>query len=166
MQTNRQASSAPLALHSFGQTQWGPDQPESAGHFDSTLDTLVDICHRLILTRGVFHLGVHFASSQLVCWTFDNPYSYQVYTAEEVFSDGFMQLFAPLDSHLHTCIPRQQVKPILDKLVSLRHRQEGGELRNASIHMLNGYIALSFACDDTRYIGFKDFIPAAQADRE
>ena len=133
------------------------ERNQAAGHFDEQLDALIGICEQLILHKGVFHLTIHFSSSQLVCWTFDNPYSFQLYHAEEIFSDHFMRLFAPLNSQLHTCIPRERVAPILNALKSMRENQQASELRNASIHMMNGYIALSFDCDDTRYINFRDF---------
>lgn len=134
-----------------------------SNHFDDRMDQLIDIAEQLILRKGVFHLGIHFSSSQLICWTLDNPYSFQVYTADEVFSDHFMRLFAPLESKLHTCISKQHVRPILRSMKWLRQRKDGSELRNASLHMMNGHIGLSFACDDTRYINFKDFIMPFQA---
>ena len=127
------------------------------GHFDESLDRIMEICNELILRKGVFNLSIHFSSSQLVCWTFDNPYSYQVYTAEEVFSGNFMRLSPPLDSNLYTCIARHQVNPVLQSIKFLRSKKSGSELRNASVNMMNGYIALSFACDDTRYINFHNF---------
>jgi len=133
-----------------------------ACHFDDDMDRLMEICSQLIQRYGVFHLSIHFSSSQLVCWTYDNPYSFQVYTAEEVFSQQFLRLFAPLDSNLHTCISRDQVDNVLQAFRSLRQQREGSELRNAAVHMINGYIALSFACDDTRYINFKNFISVAK----
>lgn len=130
-------------------------------HFDSHLDRLMEIVHALIMTKGVFHINIHFASSQLVCWTLDNPFSFQIYSADEIFTGNFMRLFAPLESKLHTCIGKDQVKAILQSLKWLRSKREGSELRNASIHMINGYIGLGFSCDDTRYINFKHFdIPA------
>lgn len=131
--------------------------PESQ-HFDDRLDELFEIAEKLIISKGVFHITLHFSSSQLTCLTYDNPYSYQVYHAEEVFSDHFMRLFAPLSSKLHTCIDRELVKPILGRLKTLRLKGDAGELRNASIHMINGFISLSFACDDTRYINYRDFL--------
>ena len=139
------------------------EQKPLSNHFDDRMDQLIEIAEQLILTKGVFHLAIHFSSSQLICWTLDNPYSFQVYTAEEVFADHFMRLFAPLDSKLHTCIDKQHVRPILRSMKWLRTRKDGSELRNASLHMMNGYIGLSFACDDTRYINFKDFIMPFQA---
>lgn len=148
----------PTRPEQFGNgSQWPKSGCQTAGHFDGQLEDLIRICEKLILSKGVFHLTIHFSSSQLVCWTFDNPYSYQIYHAEEVFSEHFMRLFAPLDSHLHTCIPRERVRPILRTLKAMREKQQGSELRNASIHMMNGYIALSFDCDDTRYINFRNF---------
>ncbi|MCW8957072.1 MAG: hypothetical protein OQL09_09325 [Gammaproteobacteria bacterium] len=127
-------------------------------HFDDRMDKLLNIAEKLILSKGVFHLTLHFSSSQLSCCTFDNPYSFQLYTADEVFSDNFMRHFAPLESKLRTSIERNQVRPILNALKWLRSKQHGSELRNASLHMINGYIGLSFACDDTRYINFRELI--------
>ena len=154
MQTNN----AVFANNQTHQYQASKHFPEStSNHFDDRLDELVEITKNLILNKGVFHLAIHFASSQLICWTFDNPYSYQIYHAEEVFSDGFMRHFVSLESKLHTSIKKEQVLPILKSLKILREKPNNSELRNASIHMMNGYIGLTFSCDDTRYINFKDF---------
>ena len=151
---NTRDSLHPGSLTSTASRQISRHYPSS--HFDDHLDELMDICEQLIQHNGVFHLTIHFSSSQLVCWTFDNPYTFQVYNADEVFSENFLRLFAPLDSKLHTCIARNQVKPLLQSLKGLRQKTAGSELRNASIHMMNGFIALSYACDDTRYINFKN----------
>ncbi len=158
MRTDNRVSFRQPGTQPINRIPWDRTENHEANHFDSQPDRLGVIVRQLILNRGVFHLAIHFSGSQLVCWTFDNPYSYQIYHAEEIFSDNFMRLFAPLDSHLNTCIPRDQVESIIDKLIALRCRKHGSELRNASIHILNGLIALSFACDDTRYIDFRDFV--------
>jgi len=128
-----------------------------SNHFDDRLNDLTVIAKQLLLEKGVFHLAVHFSSSQLVCWALDNPYSFRVFTLEEVFADGFLSLFSPINTKAHSCIDKDRVLPILETLKRLRENSGGSELRNASIHMLNGYIGLTFACDDTRYINYKDF---------
>ena len=138
--------------------------PAASDHFDDNLDRLLVIANNLMLNKGVFHLSIHFSSSELVCWTFDNPYSYQVYTAEEVFSANFMRQFLPIKSIIHTCINKNKIAPILQSLKTLRNGKNESELRNASIHLINGYIGLTFACDDTRYINFKDFIMPLETD--
>lgn len=127
-------------------------------HFDDRLDELMAICHCLITSKGVFHINIHFSSSQLACWTYDNPYTFQIYNVEDIFAPHFMGLFAPLDSKLHTCIQREDIAPLLETLKNLRASRMGSELRSASIHMMNGYIGLTFACDDTRYIPFRELI--------
>lgn len=138
--------------------QHGDFKQYKSNHFDDRLDDILKLCVELILNKGVYHLKIHFSSSQLVCWTFDNPYSYQVYTSEEIFSDNFMDLFAPLNTKLHSCIDKNKIIPILESFKYLRCGKEGSELRNASIHIINGYIGLTFSCDDTRYINFKNYI--------
>jgi len=129
-----------------------------SNHFDDRLDDLTEIVKRLLLDKGVFHIAMHFSSSQLVCWTLDNPYSFRVYTAEEVFADDFLSLFSPMSTKAHSCIEMSRVVPILESLKGLRENVGASELRNASMHMLNGYVGLTFACDDTRYISYKDFV--------
>jgi len=129
-----------------------------SSHFDDRMGELLNIAEALVLGKGVFHLSLHFSSSQLTCCTFDNPYSFQLYTADEVFSDDFMRNFAPLESKLRSRIEHNHVRPILNALKWLRTKKQGSELRNASMHMINGYIGLGFACDDTRYINFRELI--------
>jgi hypothetical protein len=58
---------------------------------------------------------------------------------------------------MHTQINTNAVESILELLKSLRESKGGSELRNASVHTVNGMIGLTFACDDTRYINYKDF---------
>lgn len=129
-----------------------------SNHFDDRLDDLMDIAKHLMSCKGVYHLGIHFSSSQLVCWTYDNPYNYQVYTAEAVFADDFSDQFASYESQVHTMVNINQVELILESLKSLRESKGGSELRNASVHAVNGMIGLTFACDDTRYINYEDFM--------
>ena len=132
-------------------------QADISNHFDDRLNDLMEIAKDLLINKGVFHLAVHFSSSQLVCWTLDNPYSFRVYASEEVFAGDFLSLFSPLKTKAHSCIDKGTILPILKSFESLRNNSGGSELRNASIHMLNGYLGLTFACDDTRYINYKDF---------
>ena len=129
-----------------------------SNHFDDRLDDLMDIAKQLMNRKGVYHLGIHFSSSQLVCWTSDNPYNYQVFTAEAVFADDFADQFASSKSQMHTQININEVESILESLKCLRENKGAGELLNASIHMVNGMIGLTFACDDTRYINYKDYM--------
>ena len=143
---------------STAQAQLQNNIDTSSSHFDERMDELLNIAEQLVLSKGVFHLTLHFASSQLKCCTFDNPYSFQLYTADQVFADDFMRHFAPLESRLPSRIERDQVRPILNSLRWLRAKKQGSELRNACMHMINGYIGLGFAYDDTRYINFRELI--------
>lgn len=139
-------------------TQTANDTHAFSSHFDDRIDELLNIAEKLILSKGVFHLTLHFSSSQLTCCTYDNPYSFQLYNADDVFADNFMRHFAPLESKLRTSIERNHVRPILNALKWLRNKKHGSELRNASLHMINGYIGLGFSYDDTRYINFRELI--------
>lgn len=132
-----------------------------SNHFDDRLDELMEIVKQLMNCKGVYHLGIHFSSSQLVCLTYDNPYSYQVYTAEAVFADDFADQFVSCESQMYTLININEVESILEALKSLRECKVGSELRNASVHAVNGMLGLTFACDDTRYIDYKNFLQSS-----
>ena len=155
MQTNQTFVAEPKLNHAMNLNNMSH---ASSSHFDDRLDDLANIVEMLIVKKGVYHMSIHFSSSQLVCWTYDNPYSYQIYSTEEVFSTGFMRFFSPLHPKIHTCIKNNMVAPIYQALKNLRKKVGVNELRNASIHMINGYIGLSFSCDDTRYINYKDLL--------
>jgi hypothetical protein len=127
-------------------------------HFDGRLDDLVVIVKQLLLNKGVFYIAVYFSSSQLVCWALDNPYSFRMHAAEEVFADEFLSLFSPMTTKIHSCINKNRVMSILEFLKGLRENAGGSELRNASIHMLNAHVGLTFTCDDTRFINYKNFV--------
>lgn len=142
----------------------GSDFSATLGHnsldFDTRMNQLMAICQDLILRKGVFHLAIHFGNNQLVCWTFDNPYSYQIYRSDEIFADNFMRHFAPLESRLHTCIHKEQVGQILEEIKRMR-KTAAKPLLNASLHMMNGYIGMGYAGEDVRFHNFKQFIPTS-----
>ncbi|GMT49101.1 MAG: hypothetical protein IEMM0008_0640 [bacterium] len=125
--------------------------------FDQKMDEILTIVEELLCKRGVFHIRIHFSSNQLTCWTYENPYSYEVYVGDEIFEPSFMDNFTVSKSSLPPKIIADSIKPILEEFRGLRFLDETIYLRSASINRINGIISLSFSCDGTHYIDHEDF---------
>lgn len=126
--------------------------------FDQRIDHLLNISEQLLCIYGVFHLRIHFSSNQLTCWTYENPYHYQVFVGDEIFEPEFINNFNPVKLSIMTKVSKEKVRPILSEFKSLRFLDEAIYLRSGSINRVNGMLALSFSCDGTHYLDFEDFL--------
>lgn len=126
--------------------------------FDEHIEHLMGVTRELLAHKGAFHVKVHFSSSQLTCWFYDEPYSYKVYVREEAIADDFLSTLPDLSYEgRQPRIGRQQIRPILDEFQRLRLTDEQIYLRNASINRINGMIGMTFSCDGSHYIDCEDF---------
>jgi hypothetical protein len=48
--------------------------------------------------KGVFHIKIHYSSSQLTCWFMRDPFCYEKFLREEVLDDGFLDRFPDADN--------------------------------------------------------------------
>ena len=65
--------------------------------FDTSIDRLHEIVSALFLSKGVFHMKIHYSSSQLTCWFAHDPFCYEKFVREEVLEDGFLDRFPDAD---------------------------------------------------------------------
>jgi hypothetical protein len=126
--------------------------------FDADLERIHAIVRDLLISKGVFHVKIHYSSSQLTCWFCDDAYRYRVFVREEVLAPGFIEPFRDtrLD-HLQPVISEEDINTILGEFRRLRTTDETIYLRNASINRVNGIIGMTFSCDGTHYIDHKEF---------
>jgi len=126
--------------------------------FDSDLDAVHRIVKRLLMNKGVFHVKIHYSSSQLTCWFCDDAYRYRVYVREEVMAPDFLDHFRNLSvEHLKPLLDSDDLDAILAEFKRLRMTDETIYLRNASINLVNGMMGMTFSCDGTHYIDHKTF---------
>ena len=126
--------------------------------FDAEIDRVHEIVQELLVRKGVFHVKVHYSSSQLTCWFGDDAYRYRVYVKEEVLQPGFLAQFRDCAiEHLQPLVDEMDVVTILGEFRRLRTTDETIYLRNASINRVNGMIGMSFSCDGAHYIDHKTF---------
>ena len=133
-------------------------QTRQVSLFDEHIDRVHDIIHALATTRGAYHVKAHYASSQLTCWFYDDPYKYKVYVREEVVDPGFLDSLPKLSYEgRQPQIEQHQLVPILEEFKRLRMADEQIYLRAASINRFNGMIGMNFSCDGSHYIEHDEF---------
>lgn len=133
-------------------------QTRQTSLFDGHIDQVHRIIHALATKKGAYHVKAHYASSQLTCWFYDDPYNYKVYVKEEVLDPGFLDSFPSLSYEgRQPQIERVQLDPILDEFKRLRMSDEQIYLRSASVNRFNGMIGMNFSCDGSHYIAHDEF---------
>jgi len=96
---------------------------------ESLFDQQIDLVHAVVLAlltrKGVFHVKIHYSSSQLTCWFCDDAYRYRVYVRDEVLEDHFLDHFRDLSvDHLKPLLHVSDIAPILDEFKRLRLTDE------------------------------------------
>lgn len=133
-------------------------QRRTTSLFDQSLDSVHQIARDLLVHKGVFHVKIHYASSQLTCWFAHEPFCYEKFVREEVLAAGFLERFPDADhAGRVTLIDAQGIDRIFGEFKRLRLWDETIYLRNAAINLINGMINMSFSCDGTHYIDHKTF---------
>lgn len=127
--------------------------------FDEHLDEVHRILRALFVQKGAFQVKIHYSSSQLTAWFFDDPYRYHVYVREEVLAPGFLAGFPDLCFEgRRPRISVAELDPAIAEFARLRLADSTIYLRNASINRMNGTIGMTFSCDGTHYIGYETFL--------
>jgi hypothetical protein len=129
---------------------------------ESLFDQRIDAIHRLVIelmaSRGVFHAKLHYSSSQLTCWFFDDPMSYTVYVKEEVCGEDLLSSLPPLSYEgRKPRVDLDQIGDVLEEFKRLRTADETLYLRAGSINRINGMIGMNFSCDGSHYIEVDEF---------
>lgn len=133
------------------------EQTRQLSLFEERIDDLLNVVETLLTIRAVFHAKIHFSSNQLTCWLYNDPYRYRVFLGEEVFQSGFVDIFEMAVPIERPVIPGEGVRPILEQFKRLRLKDDTVYLRNASINRINGLIGMSFSCDGSHYIPYREF---------
>jgi len=133
------------------------EQKREVSLFDQRIDDLMRVVENFLIMRGVFHAKIHFSSTQLTCWFYNDPYRYRVFVGEEIFLPGFLDQFAPAVFAEKPLINPGEVGDILNEFKRMRLTDESVYLRNASINLINGIIGMTFSCDGSHYIPYDEF---------
>ncbi|UCE89327.1 MAG: hypothetical protein JSW10_00340 [Pseudomonadota bacterium] len=132
-------------------------QQRSESLFDQRIETLHGIVEHVLCERDVFHIKIHYSSKHLVCWSYSDPCSYQVFVGEEVFEPAFAAGFGPGASTQTPAVPPHAIGDILSAFTRLRFQDTTIYLRDASINRASGVIGITFSCGGTHYIDYDAF---------
>ncbi|AGA35391.1 hypothetical protein TVNIR_3763 [Thioalkalivibrio nitratireducens DSM 14787] len=125
---------------------------------DRDIDGVLSVLEELFTERGVFQCVLHFSSSRATVWTLDDPYRYRILT-QDALSDPDTCLAFPKRTYPENgLIPADAIGSILETLKGLRFADETVYLRSTSINVFNGMISLTFSCDGSHYMTWKEFL--------
>lgn len=133
-------------------------QQRAPSLFDESIDQLHLLVQELVANRGVFHIKIHYSSSQLTSWFSRDPFCYEKFVREEVLAPGFVDRFPDSDYAGRTpLLSAGEIERLLGEFKRLRLTDETIYLRNAAVNLVNGMINMTFSCDGTHYIDYKTF---------
>jgi len=126
--------------------------------FDRAIDRIHDIVSSLMTQKGVFHVKIHYSSSQLTCWFSSDPFVFQKFVREEIIEPNFLDNFSSSDyAGRESLLNENEIARILAEFKRIRLSDETVYLRSGAINLINGMINMSFSCDGTHYIDYKSF---------
>lgn len=125
---------------------------------DEQLGLVMDQLAELIAVHGVFHAKLHFSSSRATLWTLEDPYRFRIHGIQDLVNPSLCLAFPrhpyPADAH----IPAEAIRPILDCFRRLRFMDETIYLRSGMFNIFNGFVGLTFSCDGSHYMPWREFL--------
>jgi hypothetical protein len=133
-------------------------QTRAESLMDRDMDGVLSVLDELFTERGVFQCVLHFSSSRATVWTLEDPYRYRILTHEALSDPDTCLAFPSMPYPANALLPAEAIPPILENLKHLRFADETVYLRSSSINIFNGMISLTFSCDGSHYMTWKDFL--------
>jgi len=125
---------------------------------DEHIDEVLDLIEILMVEHGVFHTKIHFSSGRISMWLLEDPFSYRIYTTDELINPDICLAFPQHPFRDDAKIPDSKVKEILRQFRELRFADETIYLRSSSINLMNGILGLTFSCDGSHYMPYEEFL--------
>jgi hypothetical protein len=125
---------------------------------DRNMDPACAILEDLITERGLFQAVIHFSSSRATVWFMDDPYRYRIFDHEVLSDPDICMLYPRCPYPEDAAIPQDRVASVLNGMRQLRTADETLYLRSSSINIFNGLISLTFSCDGTHYMSWREFL--------
>ena len=133
-------------------------QTRTESLMDRDMDSVLSVLEELFTERGVFQCVLHFSSSRATVWTLEDPYRYRILTHESLSDPDTCLAFPSMPYPANALMPAEAITRSLENLKHLRFADETVYLRSSSINIFNGMISLTFSCDGSHYMTWKDFL--------
>ncbi|MCG6900215.1 MAG: hypothetical protein LJE75_09465 [Gammaproteobacteria bacterium] len=125
---------------------------------DRNMEPACAILEDLITERGLFQAVIHFSSSRATVWFVDDPYRYRILDHEALGDPDICLLYQQHAYPEDAVIPHEDIVKVLNGMRQLRMADETLYLRSSSINIFNGLISLTFSCDGTHYMSWREFL--------
>lgn len=125
---------------------------------DREIYTVISVLEELITCHGVYHVKIHFSSSQTVVWQMDDPYRYRILGIADLLDPDSCLAYP---GHLYpenALIRPGDIRLILERMEALRQSDNPIYLRSCSLNIFNGMVGTSFSSDGSHYIPHEDFL--------
>ncbi len=139
-----------------------PDAPSGdtrlASKMDGQIDTVIRVMEELILVHGIYHVMLHFSSSQAVVWVVDDPFRYRLLAINDLTNPDICFAYPKCSYPGNALVPAERVREILDNMRTLRSMQGRFYLRTGTVNIFNGMVSLSFSSDSSHYVPYEEFL--------
>jgi hypothetical protein len=125
---------------------------------DRHMDTACAILEELVTERGMFQGVVHFSSSRATIWLMDDPFRYLMFDHEALTDPDVCLIYPSRPYPEDALIPRGAIADLLDGMRRLRSADDTFYLRSSSINIFNGMVSLTFSCDGSHYMSWREFL--------
>ena len=139
------------------------NQTRLESKMDRYLDTVIRIVEELILDHGIYHVILHFSSSQAIIWVTDDPYRYRLLDMDALIDPDSCMAYPKRPYPVDALVPAQQIRAVLDNWRALRYIDEMFYLRSGALNVFNGMVGLTFSCDGSHYIPCDEFLKMDRA---
>ena len=133
-------------------------QERVTSRMDERMDLVLDLIAELMTVNGVFHTKLHFSSSRATLWPMDDPYRFRIHGIDELSNPDLCLAYPrhayPADAE----IPASAIRDILNAFRELRFMDHTIYLRSGMLNIFNGMIGLTFSCDGSHYMPWREFL--------
>ena len=136
------------------------EQVRQVSRMDREIGTVISVLEELITFRGVYHVKIHFSSSQTVVWQIDDPYRYRILGVNDLLDPDSCLAYPSHPYPEQATIQSRDVRLVLERMEALRRSDNPIYLRSCSLNIFNGMVGTSFSSDGSYYIPYEDFLRA------
>ena len=141
----------------------GFNQKRLESNMDRHLDTVISVVEELMLDHGIYHMTLHFASSQAIIWVMDDPYRYRLLDMDALINPDSCMAYPKRLYPVDAMVPAQRIRAVLDNMKALRSKDEMFYLLSATFNIFNGIGGLTFSGEGSHYLPYDEFLKIDQA---
>ena len=133
-------------------------QQRTESVLDQHIYDVTAVINELMTERGAFHVDIHFSSNRAMVWQINNICKYNILALDDLMDTDICLAYDKIDYPQNARIPIDEIENIFNYFIDLRFADETIYLRIGSINIFNGMIGLTFSCDGSHYMYYKEFL--------